>query len=72
MSPHRRLLQFKQLIELGISFSREHIRRLEEAGKFPKRIRLSPQKIAWFEDEILTWVSERDAERHTPSDDDDD
>jgi prophage regulatory protein len=71
MSPHRRLLKFKQLIELGISFSREHIRRLEEAGKFPKRIRLSPQKIAWFEDEILTWVSERDAERHTPSDDDD-
>ena len=44
MSPHRRLLQFKQLIELGISFSREHIRRLEEAGKFPKRIRLSSQK----------------------------
>jgi prophage regulatory protein len=65
MSPHRRLLSFKQLIELGISFSREHIRRLEEAGKFPERIRLSPQKIAWFEDEILAWLAERDAERAT-------
>ena len=55
LQPHSppRLLTFKQLIELGISFSREHIRRLEEAGKFPKRIRLSPQKIVWFEDEIL-------------------
>jgi prophage regulatory protein len=71
MSPHRRLLKFKQLLELGISFSREHVRRLECAGKFPKRLRLSPQKIAWFENEILAWVAERDAERNAPGDDND-
>jgi prophage regulatory protein len=71
MSYYRRLLKFTDLIELGISFSREHIRRLEYEGKFPKRIRLSPQKIAWFEDEISAWVCERDAERNTPDDDDD-
>lgn len=59
----RRLLSWTQLKELGISFSREHLWRLEAAGKFPRRIYLSPQKVAWFEDEILEWLAERDAER---------
>jgi len=68
MSPHRRLLQFKQLIELGISFSRDGSKR---PANFPSAFVSALKKIAWFEDEILTWVSERDAERHTPSDDDD-
>lgn len=57
------LLTLKQLIELGVRFSREHIWRLEAAGKFPRRIYLSPHKVAWFEDEILDWLNERDAER---------
>jgi prophage regulatory protein len=61
-----RLLTWKQLkSELGITFSREHLWRLEAASKFPKRIYLSPQKVAWFEDEILAWLAERAAERHT-------
>jgi prophage regulatory protein len=63
MSPHRRLLTYKDLKAIGISFSREHLWRLEAAGKFPRRIYLSPQKVAWFEDEILTWLAERAAER---------
>jgi prophage regulatory protein len=62
-SDPRRLLSFKQLLEIGIRFSREHVWRLEAAGKFPRRIYLSPQKIAWFEDEILAWLAERDSER---------
>ena len=61
----RRLLTFKQLLEIGIRFSREHIWRLEAASKFPRRIYLSPQKVVWFEDEILAWLAERDAERET-------
>jgi prophage regulatory protein len=64
-SSPRRLLSYKQLQESGIRFSREHLRRLEAADKFPKRIRLSPQKIAWFEDEIIAWLAERDGERAT-------
>ena len=59
----RRLLNFKQLLEMGIRFSREHIWRLETADKFPRRIYLSPQKVAWFEHEILEWLAERAAER---------
>jgi prophage regulatory protein len=61
-----RLLTWKQLKEIfGIPFSREHTRRLEKAGAFPRRVRLSPQKIVWYEDEILAWLDERDAERRS-------
>jgi prophage regulatory protein len=62
-SQARRLLNLKQLSEMGISYSREHLWRLEAAKKFPRRLYLSPQKIAWFEDEILAWIEERAAER---------
>jgi prophage regulatory protein len=61
----RRLLNFKQLLDLGIRFSREHLWRLEAAKKFPRRLCLSPQKVVWYEDEILAWLAERDAERET-------
>jgi prophage regulatory protein len=59
----RILLNFKELRRIGISFSREHLWRLEAANKFPRRIYLSPQKVAWFEDEVVAWVEERAAER---------
>ena len=59
----RRLITFKQLTAMGIIFSREHLWRLEAANKFPRRIYLSPQRIAWFEDEILEWLGQRAAER---------
>jgi prophage regulatory protein len=60
----RRLLTWRQLKDLvGLPFSREHVWRLEAANKFPRRIYLSPQKVVWYEDEILAWLAERDAER---------
>ena len=58
-----RLVNFRQLKACGIRFSREHVWRMEAAGKFPKRIYLSPQKVAWFEDEIFAWLADRAAER---------
>jgi prophage regulatory protein len=59
----RASLNLKQLAAMGILFSREHLWRLEAASKFPRRLYLSPQKIAWFEDEILAWLEQRAAER---------
>lgn len=61
----RRLINFKQLRAMGISWSREHVWRLEAKNKFPRRIYLSPQKVAWFEDEVLQWLEARAAERET-------
>ncbi len=27
----------------------------EKAGKFPRRVRIGPNAVGWFEDEILEW-----------------
>ena len=62
-STSRRLLCFNQLREMGVTFSREHLWRLESKNLFPRRIYLSPQKIAWFEDEIFEWLDRKAAER---------
>jgi prophage regulatory protein len=57
------LLSYEDLKLIGITWSREHLWRLEAANKFPRRIYLSSQKIAWFEGEILEWLGQRAAER---------
>jgi predicted DNA-binding transcriptional regulator AlpA len=52
-----RLLTKSDLKRLWISYSNVHMLRLEEMGKMPKRIYLSPGRIAWVESEILDYVS---------------
>jgi prophage regulatory protein len=32
-----------------------HIDRLEKAGKFPKRVRVGANAVAWIEEEIDGW-----------------
>ena len=58
-----RLLTYTQLKTLkGISFSRQHIDRLEKDGKFPHRFQLSPGKSArkfWWEHEIDKWLAKK-------------
>lgn len=54
-----RLLNFRQLQQIGISYSREHLWRMERQGSFPRRVRLSPAKIAWIESEVLDWLHAR-------------
>ena len=63
-----RIITFKELKPLkGIPFSREHIRRLEANGKFPKRVRLAPggDYYGYVEKEIdahiLSLIAQRDA-----------
>ena len=47
----------------GIDYTDTHRRRLEAAGKFPRRIQLSPRKHAYDHDEIMSWIRARIAER---------
>lgn len=42
-----------------IPFSPNHLRRLEAQGKFPRRIRIGANRIAWLRDEIEEWLSAR-------------
>ena len=61
-----RLIPFKELKPLkGIPFSREHLRRLEARGKFPKRVRLAEGGVhyAYLEKEIDEYLAARAAAR---------
>ncbi len=47
----------------GIPYSGQHIARLEAAGRFPKRIKLGQNRVAWLLTEIEAWLDERIAQR---------
>ncbi len=35
----------------------------EQAGRFPRRVRIGPNAVGWLEEEIESWLRERAAER---------
>ena len=57
------LLTRSDLRDLNVTFCNVHLIRLEKEGRFPKRIRLSPYKVAWIESEILDWLNAKAEER---------
>ncbi len=46
-----------------IPYSDMHIWRLEQDGRFPKRIRLGKGRVGWSLHEIEEWIAARKAER---------
>jgi predicted DNA-binding transcriptional regulator AlpA len=61
-----RIITFKDLKTLkGIPFSREHLRRLEASGRFPKRVRLTEggDYYGYLEKEIDEYLAARAAAR---------
>jgi len=44
---------------MGVPYSPQHIARLEAVGRFPKRIRLGPNRVAWLQAEVEGWIEER-------------
>ena len=64
-----KLLNRQNLEEIGIEFSNTHLLRLEGAGKFPKRVRLSPHRVAWIEHEIEDFLTKLATERDGDPDD---
>ena len=40
-----------------------HIWRLEHQGRFPKRIKLGPNRVGWSLNEIIGWINARKEER---------
>jgi prophage regulatory protein len=53
-----RLLPFREVAQ-RVALSRSTIWRMERAGQFPKRRRLSVNKVAWWEPEIEEWLRTR-------------
>jgi prophage regulatory protein len=52
-----KLLSREDLKRLGVNYSNVHLLRLEEDGKFPKRLYLSPARVAWIEFEIDVYIA---------------
>jgi prophage regulatory protein len=42
----------------GITYTRQHLYRLEASNKFPKRVQMGDRLIAWVESEIDEWKRE--------------
>ncbi len=59
-----RVIGYDQLKpEKGIPYTRDHLRRLVKAGRFPKPIRLGESRIAWIESEVDEYLKARAAAR---------
>lgn len=46
-------------VKKRIPYSLNHIRRLENVGHFPKRVRLGANRIGWVRVEVEQWLNER-------------
>ena len=54
----QRLVPFREVAQ-RVALSRSTIWRMERAGQFPKRRRLSVNKVAWWEPELEEWLRGR-------------
>ena len=57
-----RLITKKQLQDM-VPYTPQHILRLEKMGKFPKRVRVGENRVAWLLTEVERWISVRVAQR---------
>jgi prophage regulatory protein len=60
-----RIITWKELNRL-VPYCRQHIARLENAGQFPKRLRLGNgprSRVGWLEPEVIEWQRKRIHER---------
>jgi prophage regulatory protein len=59
----KRIITHDHLKDYGITLGKLQVWRLETAGKFPKRVQVSPGRIGWLENEIEAYIDARIAER---------
>ena len=57
-----RIVSSKERRQL-IPYSDMHVWRLEKAGRFPRRIRLGPNRVGWSLRELEEWMQARMNER---------
>jgi prophage regulatory protein len=61
VTPEKRALSHKAVLE-RVPVSRTTLWRLERAGQFPKRIQISPNRVAWLESDVDSWLEGRKAD----------
>jgi len=60
--PTPALIRASELVTL-VPYSPVHIRRLEVAGRFPKRVRVGTNRVGWLRSEVEQWLRDRIGER---------
>lgn len=55
---HLRVVTQKELRQL-VPYTPQHIRRLEKAGKFPRRMKLGQNRVGWRLLDIEAWLTAR-------------
>jgi prophage regulatory protein len=53
----------KKELRLLVPYVPQHILRLENEGKFPKRIKIGENRVGWLWTEIEEWLRKRIADR---------
>jgi prophage regulatory protein len=56
--PRLKLLRFPAIQE-RTGLSRSTIHRLETRGDFPRHHRISPNAVAWIEEEVIAWLQSK-------------
>jgi prophage regulatory protein len=46
-------------LSVAIPYSPNHIRRLELAGLFPKRVQIGANRVGWVRAEVEQWLNDR-------------
>ena len=62
MTETPRLITRKQLRTI-VPYTPQHILRLEKRGKFPRRIRVGENRVAWLLSEVERWIAVRVEQR---------
>ena len=50
-------------LEALTCFSKPTIYQMIREDRFPRQVRLGPNKVAWLRSEVLAWIGQRAAER---------
>ncbi|MCI4364365.1 MAG: AlpA family phage regulatory protein [Thermoplasmata archaeon] len=59
----RRLIRFWTLREM-VPHDRSWFFRMEAENRFPKRIWIGKNSVAWDQDEVLGWIADQDKRRN--------
>jgi prophage regulatory protein len=60
---YRELMSRRDLRALGILASNPTLLIWESEGRFPKRLTLTPAKVAWLRHEVIAWIDAKAAAR---------
>lgn len=62
-----RFLTMKEVSTLA-TYTPQHVYRLERAGKFPRRVRIGPNRVGWRMADVLEWMASRPVVLPPPAD----